>query len=59
MEYEETGQTSNFSSDIASVLAHVKANKLIVSPLIMQELEDFVKLQNERKKTTEETPGGK
>ncbi|XP_028392060.1 uncharacterized protein LOC114516708 [Dendronephthya gigantea] len=59
MEYKEAGQSSNFSSDIENVLEHVKAKKLIVSPVITRELEDIVTLQNGRKKTKEAACGNR
>ena len=46
-EYKQTDQGGIFSSDITDMLAHVKAHKLILSPLIVKEIEDFVTLQTD------------
>ncbi|CAB4011907.1 Hypothetical predicted protein [Paramuricea clavata] len=46
-EYKQTDQAGIFSSDITDMLAHVKAHKLILSPLIVKEIEDFVTLQTD------------
>ena len=45
-EYIESGQMSIFNSDVAELLAHVKAHKLVMSPLIVNEIEQFVKAQS-------------
>ncbi len=46
-EYHETGQADVFSSLITDLLAYVKAHKLILSPLVVKEIEDFVTLQSD------------
>ena len=46
-EYRQTGQAGIFSSDIADLLTHVKTQKLVLSPLVVKEIEDFVTLQSD------------
>ena len=46
-EYLQTGQADIFHSDISDLLTHVKTQKLVLSPLIVKEIEDFATLQSD------------
>ena len=52
-DYEQSGQMSIFNSDVAELLAHVKTHKLVMSPLIVAEIEQFVKVQNDKTDSVE------
>ena len=46
-EYTATGQAGIFSSDIKDLLTHIKTQKLILSPVIVREIEDVVKQRSD------------